>query len=144
MNSPILTELRRGVLPAADLRARLGVSPATLMRLARSAGPALLRIGRARATRYAARQPWPGLDSSRFPVVRVTATGRAIPAGEIVTLAARESVWLPEGAVTAGLPVAVADARPAGFLGRHFAAVHADLHLPSRPDEWSDHNPIPE
>lgn len=59
-----------------------------------------------------------------------------------MTLAARESVWLPEGAVTAGLPVAVADARPAGFLGRHFAAVHADLHLPSRPDEWSDHHTL--
>jgi hypothetical protein len=112
------------------------------MRLVRSAGPALLRMGRGRATRYGWRQVWPGLDSSRFPVVRVTAEGHAVPAGEIVTLAARESVWLPEAAVTAGLPVAVADARPAGFLGRHFAAIHADLRLPSRPDEWSDHHTL--
>jgi hypothetical protein len=48
METDIASELRRGVLPAADLRERLGVSPATLMRQVREAGPEILRIGRGR------------------------------------------------------------------------------------------------
>jgi hypothetical protein len=38
MASDVISELNRGVLPAADLRERLGVSPATLMRMVREAG----------------------------------------------------------------------------------------------------------
>jgi hypothetical protein len=132
--------LGRGVLSAADLRERLGVSPATLMRMVRNAGPDVVRIGRARAIRYAWRQPWPNLDTSRFPLFRVTETGAAVSAGDLITLAAHQSVWLPAGRVVDGLPVELADARPSGFLGRHFAAVHADLRLPPRPADWSDHH----
>jgi hypothetical protein len=44
-------QLRRGVLGAADLRERLGVSPATLMRWLREVGADVVQIGRARATR---------------------------------------------------------------------------------------------
>lgn len=139
MNS-VEVELSRGVLPAAELRERLGFSPATLMRRVREAGPALVRMGRGRATRYALRRPWPTLDGSRFPVVRITETGRAVAAGELITLAARQSVWMPEGRLSDGLPVEIADARPAGFLGRHFAAIHADLRLPARLSDWSDHH----
>ena len=132
------SELTRGVLPAAELRERLGISPATLMRRVREAGPSLVRIGRGRATRYALQQPWPTLDRSRFPVFRVTETGGAVPAGDLITLAARQSVWMPEGRISDGLPIEIADARPSGFLGRHFAAIHADLRLPARLADWSD------
>lgn len=134
------TELARGVLHAADLRNRLGVSPATLMRSVRDAGQAVVRIGRGRATRYALRQQWPGLDSSRFPLFRVTDTGSAAPVGELITLAARQSVWMPTGSISDGLPIELVDARPSGFLGRHFAATHADLRLPPRLTDWSDHH----
>lgn len=132
--------LLRGVLPAADLRARLGISPATLMRLVRDAGADIVRIGRGRATQYGLRQPWASLDSSRLPLFRVTEAGTPVSAGELFTLAARQSVWMPMGTIVDGLPVELADARPSGFLGRHFAAVHADLRLPTRLADWSDHH----
>ena len=75
-----------------------------------------------------------------FSAVRVTDTGAAVSAGELITLAARQSVWMPMGRVSDGLPVELVDARPSGFLGRHFAAIHADLRLPPRLADWSDHH----
>jgi len=138
--NPILDQLRWGVLGAADLRQRLGVSPATLMRGLRQVGASVIRVGRGRASRYGLRQTWPLLDDSRFPLFRVDEAGTARPDGELFTLAARQSVWMPEGTVSSGLPLELADARPAGFLGRHFAALHADLRLPDRLMDWSDHH----
>lgn len=134
----IVDELSRGVLHASDLRERLGVSRPTLMRSVHDAGTEIVRIGRGPATQYALRQAWPGLDRSSFPLFRVTETGAPLAAGDLITLAARQSVWLPEGRVSAGLPVDLVDARPSGFLGRHFAALHADLRLPPRLSDWSD------
>lgn len=136
----VLDELSRGVLPAADLRQRLGVSPATLMRAVREAGADVIPIGRGRATRYGLRQHWPSLNASRFPLFRISETGTARPEGELFTLAARQTVWIPGGTVSEGLPIELADARPSGFLGRHFAATHADLRLPARLMDWSDHH----
>ena len=136
----VLTELDHGVLHAAELRRRLGVSPATLMRAIREAGPDVVRIGRGRATRYGWRRSWTGLDAARFPVFRITEDGRARSSGELVTLAARQTVWMPAGTVFDRLPTDVADARPSGFLGRHFAATHTDLRLPARLADWSDHH----
>jgi hypothetical protein len=138
--SDLSTELSRGVIPAADLREGLGVSPATLMRLVRNAGQDVVRIGRGRATQYAWRQQWPTLDSSRFPLFRITGAGGAVSAGELMTLASRQSVWMPAGRVSDGLPIELSDARPSGFLGRHFAATHADLRLPPRLTDWSEHH----
>jgi len=138
MSDGILIELGRGTLHASDLRERLGVSPATLMRMVRDAGLDVIRIGRGRATQYAVRQQWLNLDSSRFPLFRVTESGAAVSAGELITLVARQSVWMPAGRVANGLPVELVDARPSGFLGRLFAAIHADLPVPTRLADWSD------
>ena len=110
------------------------------MRGLREAGPDVLRIGRGRATRYGLRQSWPTLDASRFPLFRVTENGTARSAGELITLVARQTVWMPAGTVSNGLPIELADARPSGFLGRHFGAIHADLRLPARLADWSDHH----
>lgn len=132
------TELSRGVLHAADLRQRLDVSPATLMRAIREAGTDVIPIGRGRATRYGLRQTWPALDNSRFPIFRILETGTARSAGELFTLVARQTVWMPGGTVSDGLPIELADLRPSGFLGRYFAAIHADLRLPARLMDWSD------
>ena len=128
------------VLAAAELRERLDVSASTLMRGVREAGPEIVRVGRGRATRYGWRQSWPALDASRFPLFRIIDNGTAQPAGELLTLAARQAIWMPAGTVSHGLPTALADARPTGFLGRHFAASHADLRLPARLSDWSDHH----
>lgn len=133
-------QLSRGVLHAAELRRRLGVSPATLMRALREAGPDVVRIGRGRATRYGLRQSWPSVEATRFPLFRVTETGTARSDGELITLAARQTVWMPRGTVQDGLPIELADARPSGFLGRTFGAIHADLRLPERLADWSDHH----
>lgn len=137
--SRVSDELSRGVLSAAEFRERLGVSPPTLMRLVRDNAD-VIRIGRGRATRYALRRQWLNLDSSRFPLFRITATGEAESAGELITLAARQTVWMPAGRVSEGLPIELVDARPSGFLGRHFAAAHVDLRLPPRLTDWSDHH----
>jgi hypothetical protein len=80
------------------------------------------------------------LDTSRFPVFRILETGTARSEGELFTLVARQTVWMPRGTVSDGLPIELADARPSGFLGRHFAAMHADLRLPARLIDWSDHH----
>jgi len=110
------------------------------MRAVRDAGSGVISIGRGRATRYALCQVWPSLSDSRFPIFRISETGAARPAGDLITLAARQTVWTPGGSVSDGLPIELADARPSGFLGRHFAATHADLRLPSRLMDWSDHH----
>ncbi len=136
----VMTILRRGVASSASLRDSLGTSPTTLIRLIREAGPDVVRLGRARATRYGLRQAWSGLDTSRFPIVRISEAGAPEPAGELLTLAARQSAWLPEGRVSDGLPIELADIKPAGFLGRHFATTHAELRLPPRLQDWSDHH----
>lgn len=140
MFGEVSAELSLGSRDASDLRERLGVSRATLMRMVRTAGPEIVRIGRGPATRYALRQAWASLEGSRFPLLRITESGTAISAGELITLAARQSVWLPEGRIVAGLPAELVDARPSGFLGRHFAAAHADLRLPRLLGDWSDHH----
>jgi hypothetical protein len=140
MPSDVITELDRGVLSAADLRVRLGVSAATLMRMVRGAGPEILRIGRGRATQYGLREIWPNLDGSRFPLFRIAESGTAVSAGELITLVAHQTAWMPAGTVVAGLPAELADARPSGFLGRHFTAMHPDLRLPPRLSDWSDHH----
>ena len=110
------------------------------MRMVQAAGPDVLRLGRGRATRYAWRERWLNLDRAAFPVFRVMPDGAIESAGELFTLSARQSVWMPRGMVTGGLPMEIVDARPSGFLGRHFAAVHANLRLPLRVTDWSDHH----
>ena len=140
--SAVSAELSQGVRHSADLRQRLDVSPATLMRAIREAGTDVVPIGRGRARRYGLRQTWPTLDASRFPVFRVLETGTARSGGELLTLAARQTVWMPDGTVSDGLPVLLADARPSGFLGRHFSAIHSDLRLPARLMDWSAHHTL--
>jgi hypothetical protein len=140
MSSDIIAQLDRGTLSAADFRERLGVSAPTLMRKVREAGTEILRFGRGRATQYGLRQTWPSLEGPRFPLFRISGAGTAVSAGELVTLAAHQTAWMPMGAVADGLPPELADARPSGFLGRHFRAVHADLRLPPLLSDWSDHH----
>ena len=112
------------------------------MRMVQKAEPEILRMGRGRATQYGLRLAWPNLDGSRFPLFRITESGKPISAGELITLAAHQSAWMPVGSILDGLPAELADARPSGFLGRHFAALHADLRLPLRLSDWSDHHTL--
>jgi hypothetical protein len=62
--------------------------------------------------------------------------------GRLVTLAGHQIAWLPAGAVFDGLPPEVADMQPSGFLGRAFPALHPDLTVPPRVEDWSDHHTL--
>lgn len=80
--SEILDILRDGSLPAGELTARLGVSPATLMRRVRAAGGAVVTMGASRATRYGLRREMPDWltppQRAIFAVPRQAAIGRSL------------------------------------------------------------------
>lgn len=100
----------------------------------------ILRLGRARATRYAARQNLSGLGTDEFPVFRVDEAGGISPAGTLVTLVATESVWLPDENIIDGLPPEMHDIAPRGFLGHSYTQHHRDLGLPEDVANWSDNH----
>src|SRR5207237_9826962 len=95
VTSDIIAELGRGVLSAHDLRERLGVSPSTLMRLVREAGPKILRFGRGRATQYGLHHTWPNMEGTRFPLFRISESGATVSAEVLITLTASYTDWMP-------------------------------------------------
>lgn len=152
MPADIVTTLRTwGRLSAADLRQRLDVSPATLMRAARDAGDQVLMRGRARRSAYAARRELRG-NMAPIPVYRIDENGAAheqgllnltYPDGSVLDrLEALE--WPLHGAEMEdgwydGIPYPMLDMRPQGFLGRGFARRHARLlQVDEDPNRWSD------
>jgi len=128
----------QGSRRAGELLQSLGVSRVTLMNAYQREAEGVLRFGRARRTRYAARRIYTGLDTDTFPVFRIDETGSLHRAGELVTLEAAESVWLPDDTVIDGLPAEMNDMAPQGFLGRSYARQHAELGLPDDFADWSD------
>lgn len=136
----LIERLRDGSKSAGDLVAELDVSRSGLKHLYEKAAGRVLRIGRARKTRYALRRPLPGLETDEFPVFRVDETGKIAASGTLMTLAATESVWLPDETVIDGLPAEMQDIAPSGFLGPSFARRNADLGLPEDVTRWSDHH----
>lgn len=138
------TELLRilraqGMTAAADLRIALGISPASLSRLAMRLGEQVVRVGRARASRYALRRTVRGLPAE-LPVYRVDAAGRPELAARLVLLAGGEH-WIERasgGDHFEGLPPVIHDMAPQGFLGRRFSDMHPSLDLPRRLEDWSD------
>ena len=132
--------LMGGALRGGELLAASGVTRETLANAYRRESRQVLRFGRARATRYAARQNLPGLDVDEFPVFRVDEGGNIQRAGQLVTLVATESVWLPDPMVIDGLPPEMHDIAPRGFLGRSYARHHAGLGLPNDATSWSDNH----
>jgi len=130
--------LMNGARQAKELVEALGVSRVTLMKAYDREADQILRFGRARRTRYAARRILTGLDTDEFPVFRVDEAGSLGHAGELVTLEATESVWLPDDTIIDGLPPEMHDVAPKGFLGRSYARHHADLGLPNDVTNWSD------
>jgi hypothetical protein len=133
-------QLLNGSQRSGDLIEALGISRGTLLHAYEREVRDVLRLGRARATRYAARQILAGLSTDEFPVFRVDQAGAPQPAGRLVTLAATESVWLPDETIVEGLPPEMHDVAPRGFLGRSYARHHADLGLPEDVTNWSDNH----
>lgn len=129
-----------GARASNDLRSAAGVTRDTVANAYHRECTHILRLGRARATRYAARQKITGLETDEFPVFRVDKAGKIAPAGQLITLAASESVWLPDESIVDGLPPEMHDAAPRGFLGRSYARRHAALGLPDNVNSWSDNH----
>lgn len=130
---------RRDPVAAGDLLRVLDVSPATLSRLVAAAGEEVVRLGRARATQYGRTRVVEnvGRNASLF---RVDATGEARETGRITFLRGGAS-WVEErGRATlyAGLPPALADMAPQGYLGRGFSARFPELGLPPYVTHWTD------
>lgn len=136
--------------PAQTLCARLGISQSTLSRrLARSAAQ-VLRIGRARATRYALARSLPSLGS-HLPIHRIDADGRVLAVGtlhalsdggcwcEAVDDALAAYQWGDNAdGVHAGVPYFLWDIRPQGFLGRLLPKQRPELGLPDNLLHWHD------
>jgi DNA-binding Xre family transcriptional regulator len=136
----LLDELAlRRTLRAAELQAALGVSQPTLSRLVRAAGGDVLRMGRARAVRYARTRRVAGLGG-RLPIFAVGGDGRPRPRGALHLLWGGQHFWAQgeRGRLFEGLPPELADMAPQGWLGHAFAAHHPELSLPPRLSSWSD------
>jgi hypothetical protein len=138
-----------GPSTAVELAAVLGVSQPSISRLVRAAGDRLVRVGRARRTRYVARRDVRGLGSS-WPVFRLDANGHPHAFGTLVALYGGGCLlstdappdWLRDefsDGLFPGIPWFVDDQRPQGFLGRQFAQAWArELGLPSDILRWNN------
>ncbi|KGI79151.1 type II toxin-antitoxin system HipA family toxin YjjJ [Oleiagrimonas soli] len=127
---------RRGPSTAADLSRELGISQPTLSRRIADAGEHVVRMGRARATRYALARDVRGLGS-RWPLYRIDTQGRPHRFAQLHALhndhfyleTDHAPAWLRgefSRGLFPGLPWFMDDMRPQGFLGRAFAQRHAN------------------
>ncbi|MEA9563392.1 MULTISPECIES: type II toxin-antitoxin system HipA family toxin YjjJ [unclassified Xanthomonas] len=145
----LITTLRvNGPMRGADLARRLGVSRPTLSRLVASAGTAVLRYGKARATGYVATSEIRG--ERVWPLYRIDPDARVVPLGQLLALHNDHFfVELLQGnpvllhppldtGIFESLPWFIDDQRPQGFLGRNLAQrVSGPLHLPANLALWS-------
>lgn len=139
---------RDGPLTAAALGRALEISQPSVSRLLASAGGRIVRIGRARASRYAL-----GHDiaraGSRWPLYRIDSEGRGTGLGELRALHGGGFHFEPAHPMPAfvhgsfsdglfpGLPWFLDDQRPQGFLGRAFVRrVAADIGAPDDLVRW--------
>jgi len=138
MSDPRLDRLEmflrlRGPVTAAAVAAHLGISQPTASRLLSANASQILRIGRARASRYAWLHPI-GRAGTRWPLYRIDTQGHAQTLGILHALH-NEACWFesanPQSAflhgdfrdgLYPGLPWFIDDQRPQGFLGRSFGA----------------------
>ncbi|MEG3790875.1 type II toxin-antitoxin system HipA family toxin YjjJ [Lysobacter sp. CCNWLW3] len=141
------TLLRRGPQTAASLAAAMDVSQPTVSRALAALGPRLVRIGRARASRYALARPL-GRAGSDWPLHRITPDGQPDRLGQLHALHGgwllRSERSLPlykhdefSDGLYPDLPWFMDDLRPQGFLGRAFVQRHAaELEAPADIALW--------
>jgi HipA-like C-terminal domain len=132
---------------AAEMMGATGASQPTVSRALAALGPQVVRIGRARATRYALARDVARAGSS-WPLYRITAAGSSQHLGRLTALhadgfhveathAIPALLHPPLDGLFPGLPWFLDDLRPQGFLGRVFARrVAADLGASSDPTRW--------
>jgi hypothetical protein len=154
--SELLQLLRKArFLRGAELLARLQESRpttnrATMMRMIRSLGDQVVMGGAARSSSYAARRAIRGNVQS-LPLYQIDQQGRGsqvatlapiYPNGCLLTMGEAfewpiQSDW--KDGWFAELPYPLDDMRPQGFLGRHFAHMHAaTFQVAEDPTRWSE------
>ena len=139
---------REGPLTAAALGQALGVSQPTISRQIASAGARIVRIGRARASRYALSRDI-ARAGSRWPLYRIDAEGSGAALGELRALHGGGFHFEPGLPLPAflhgdfadglfpGLPWFLDDQRPQGFMGRAFVRrVAGDIGAPDDLLRW--------
>ena len=139
---------RNGPLTALALGRSLGVSQPTISRLLGQAGEGIVRIGQARATRYALGREI-ARAGRRWPLYRVAPDGRAEALGELRAVHGGGFHFQPLRPLPAfmhapfadglfpGLPWFLDDQRPQGFLGRAFVhRVAMDIGAPEDLARW--------
>lgn len=139
---------RNGPQTAAALGASLGVSQPTVSRLLASAGERIVRIGKARASRYALGREI-GRAGSHWPLYRIQEDGQPEALGELRALHGDGFLFEPARPLPAllhgtfrdglfpGLPWFLDEQRPQGFLGRAFVhRVAADIGAPDDLSRW--------
>lgn len=136
----IRLQLAGGPLAARQLLDLLGISQPTLSRALAELGGEIVRLGAARSIQYALRDGLRGLPD--LAVYRVDVEGKIRWLGTLVPVRPDGFVMRQEDGETrycAGLPWWLFDMRPAGYLGRAYAARHGGaLGLPARLTDWTD------
>lgn len=147
---------RAGPSRTTDIAQGLGISRSAVQRALSPLPPQVLRVGQARATRYAARRQIEGVDCP-VPVHEVDAEGglrHALTLHPVEPFGTYVEGHVPE--VTSGfletdprdpgpdpytdLPWFLLDAKPSGFLGRAWVRAHDAEGYPARLERWSaDH-----
>jgi hypothetical protein len=139
---------RQGAQSARAIANELGISQPSVSRLITDAGPQIVRLGRARATRYALSHSI-ARAGSHWPVYRIDAEGHPHTLGELQAVHGGQFHFEAEGSRPAlvhgdfadglfpGLPWFLDDQRPQGFLGRNFArSIANDIGAPEDLLRW--------
>lgn len=125
---------------ARQLVEKLRLSQPTLSRTIAALGEEVIRLGAGASIHYALRDTARGIGET--PVYRVSAEGTLRELGTLIPVRPDGYVMAQSDGKTLhsdGIPWWLYDMRPQGYLGRAYAARHAQmLGLPTTLNEWND------
>lgn len=130
-----------GPTKAKDAIMHLGISQPVFSRLVKKHKDAIIVMGRARSTLYAARRQIP-LVGERIPIYEIDQTGHGVHVAMMHSIQPRGFLVEPlvkgfPGGFFDDLPYFLYDMIPAGFLGRSIPARHPELDLKPDIKQWS-------
>ena len=143
LSAALIRSLARGPAGARELLRTVEVSQPVLSRAlsALRREGRVVQMGTTRGARYGLSRSIGGVGS-RWPLYRIDAHGTPIEIGVLHALE-RKDYYLPQGperlrGLGEGIPYALQDARPGGFLGRTVPQQWPELALPPRIADWTD------